>query len=104
MLEKTIEKKVCDYAKSKGMLAYKFTSPARASVPDRLLITPSGVTFFIEFKTKGKKPTAGQSREIARLEAQNVKVFVVDEVEYGKHIIDTVLMGLRGVDNGEEHF
>ena len=38
MLEKQIESKVCDYAKSKGVLAYKFTSPARAAVPDRLFI------------------------------------------------------------------
>ena len=38
MLEKQIERKVCDYAKNKGLLAYKFTSPARAAVPDRLFI------------------------------------------------------------------
>ena len=88
MLEKTIEKKVKDYAKSKGMLVYKFTSPARRSVPDGMFITPKGYTFFIEFKQKGKKPTAGQDREIARLKKQNVEVFVVDDVEFGKGIID----------------
>ena len=36
MLEKQIEAKVCEYAKTKGVLVYKFTSPARAAVPDRL--------------------------------------------------------------------
>ena len=46
MLEKDIEKKVCDYAKSKNVLAYKFTSPARAAVPDRMFVTPEGTVWF----------------------------------------------------------
>ena len=40
MLEKQIEAKVCEYAKTKGVLVYKFTSPARAAVPDRLMTIP----------------------------------------------------------------
>lgn len=91
MLEKQIEKKVCDYAKSKHCLVYKFTSPARASVPDRLFISMTGRVWFIEFKAKGKKPTPGQAREIARLQAYGVRVFVVDDVEQGKQIIDEMV-------------
>ena len=60
MLEKQIEAKVCDYAKSKGVLAYKFTSPARAAVPDRMFISPDGRVWFCEFKREGQKPTAAQ--------------------------------------------
>lgn len=52
-LEKEIEKKVCDYAKASGMLVYKFTSPARRSVPDRLFIPEGKSAFFIEFKREG---------------------------------------------------
>ena len=48
-LEKDIEAKVCLYARDKGMLTYKFTSPARAAVPDRMFIY-KGRVFFIEFK------------------------------------------------------
>lgn len=94
MLEKTIEKKVCDYAKSLGFLVYKFTSPNRASVPDRLLITPGGTVFFIEFKREGGKCTPGQEREIARLASQNVDVFVIDNVAGGKWLIDQINAGL----------
>ena len=36
MLEKDIEARVCEYARAKGVLAYKFTSPARAAVPERV--------------------------------------------------------------------
>lgn len=86
-LEKDIEKRVCDYAKSLGMLVYKFTSPSRRSVPDRMFITKAGVVFFIEFKRKGQKPTASQEVEIAKIRAQGVKCFVVDKVADGKQII-----------------
>jgi len=93
VLEKDIEAKVCAFAKSHGMLVYKFTSPQRRSVPDRLFITRIGVVFFIEFKKKGKKPTEGQAREIARLRATGVQVFIVDEVDEGKRIVGLMAIG-----------
>lgn len=88
MLERDIEKRVKDYARSKGWLAYKFTSPGHAFVPDGILISPKGVVLFIEFKQSGKKPTAGQLREHERLRNQNCLIYLVDNVEYGKEIID----------------
>ena len=91
MLEKDIEAKVCDYAKSKGILVYKFTSPNRAAVPDRLFILPTGHMFFIEFKAKGKKPTPAQEREHARLRGNGVYVAVIDDVDEGKWLIDRML-------------
>ena len=93
MLEKVIEKKVKDYARSKGLLAYKFTSPSRAAVPDDLFITPDGAMFFCEFKAEGKKPTTAQAREHQRLREQKVNVFVIDNVDEGKIMIDLMVMG-----------
>lgn len=93
MLERDIEAKVCDYAKQRGLLVYKFTSPARAAVPDRMFITPSGTVFFCEFKASGKKATAPQKREHERLRGHGVSVYVVDNVTIGKGIID-LLMGV----------
>jgi len=91
-LEKIIEKKVVAYAKSKGCLVYKFTSPSCRSVPDRIFITPTGLVFFIEFKRLGEKPTAAQAVEIAKLRKQGVDVWVVDTVERGKIAIDFALI------------
>lgn len=88
MLEKDIEKRVCDYAKAKGFLVYKFVSPGHAFVPDRMFIRQDGMVFFIEFKREGMKATSGQEREHERLRTQNVKVYVVDDVELGKLRID----------------
>jgi len=94
MLEKQIETAVCEYAKTKGFLAYKFTSPNRAAVPDRLFILPSGHMFFCEFKKTGQKPTPAQEREHARLRQQNVQVYVVDNIDQGKDIINSMCAGL----------
>ena len=88
MLEKDIERKVCDYAKDKGWLTYKFTSPNRMAVPDRLFITPFGRIVFIEFKREGAKPTPAQQREHERLVRQGCTVRVIDNVEAGKQLVD----------------
>ncbi len=87
MLEKDIEKAVCDYAKSKGVIAYKFTSPNRKSVPDRLFCGYHGHHWFIEFKAPGKKPTPKQWREIERLRKLGHIVYVVDNIEWGKRCV-----------------
>lgn len=102
-LEKDIEKRVCDFAKSKGMLVYKFTSPSRRSVPDRLFITPSGVVWFIEFKRAGCKPTPSQEVEIGKIRVMGVKVFVVDNVAAGKQVVEEMLVERRKVVDLEDY-
>lgn len=92
MLEKQIEKAVCDYAKSKGMLVYKFSSPGHASVPDRIFICPDGVIFMIEFKSAKGKVTSAQAREHDRLIDHCVPVHVVNNIEQGKGIVDDWMM------------
>jgi hypothetical protein len=89
VLEKQIEAKVCDYAKNCGLLVYKFTSPNRMAVPDRMFVRPDGKIFFIEFKREGQKPTPAQDREHERLRGHGVQVFVVDDVKIGQWVIDT---------------
>lgn len=91
-LEKDIEKTVCEYAKSLGCLVYKFTSPSRRSVPDRLFILPDGKgVFFIEFKRRGQKPTAGQAVEIEKIRAKKARVYVVDDKQKGKEILNFLI-------------
>jgi len=73
---------------------YKFTSPARAAVPDRMFIRPDGRIWFVEFKREGAKPTEAQEREHHRLRQHKVNVFVIDNVEEGKTMIDFMVMGV----------
>lgn len=88
MYEKDIEKAVCEYARKKDFLAYKFVSPAHMAVPDRLFITPKGNCFFIEFKAPGKHATPQQLREHNRLLVHFMDVNVIDNVAHGKELID----------------
>jgi hypothetical protein len=88
LLERDVEKAVCDYAKAKGMLVYKFNSMNRAAVPDRLMISKTGRIWFAEFKRPGMKPTSAQYREHDRLREQGAIVYVIDDIDYGKRIVD----------------
>lgn len=97
-LEKDIEKRVCDYAKSLGMLCYKFTSPSRRSVPDRLFVLPGGKVFWIEFKKRGCKPTPAQEVEIEKLRKQGATVYVVSDVTAGRCVISDEFHGATRKD------
>jgi hypothetical protein len=92
MLEKQIEKAVCDYARAKGAMALKFNSMARAAVPDRLFIY-RGKMWFCEFKRTGQVPTPPQEREHARLREHDVKVYVIDNVEDGRRMVNAECLG-----------
>ena len=76
---------------TQGYLVYKFTSPQRAAVPDRMFISKDGFVFFVEFKREGAKPTPAQEREHARLRGHGVSVFVVDDVSRGKRLLDQMV-------------
>lgn len=87
MSESEIEERVCNYAKRQGVIVDKFTSPAKRSVPDRLLIFPNGVIIFIEFKAPGKKPTEKQKLDHEKRRANNALVYVIDDVDQGKNLV-----------------
>ena len=102
LLEKEIEKKICDYAKSKGCYVRKFVSPNNRSVPDRIIIAPGGVVGFLELKRGGQKPTKAQEVEIETLKKIGAEVDWCDNVIDGKLFVD-MLVGL-GAKKSEEGF
>jgi len=86
-LEKDIQKRVRQYAKERGVLSYKFSSPSQRHVPDCIFLY-GGRTFYIEFKRLGEKPTQAQALEHEKIRACEAIVYVVDNVKQGKQIID----------------
>lgn len=97
LLEKDIEKRGGDYARDHGQAEYKFTSPGRAAVPDRLHLAPIPEVLrpiiakyirFVEYKRGGQKPTVPQQREHARLREMGFAVEVVDNVNDAKRVTD----------------
>lgn len=81
MLEKQIERHLVDVVRGSGGRAYKWTSPGRAGVPDRLVILPGGRITAVECKAPGRKTTRAQEAAIAELRGLGVPVLVVDNLE-----------------------
>ncbi|WP_199242588.1 VRR-NUC domain-containing protein [Desulfosporosinus fructosivorans] len=78
MREKEVEVHLRDRVKALGGKAYKFVSPGNSGVPDRLVCLPGGIKIFVEAKAPGKKPTALQKAEQAKLVKLGNSVFNLD--------------------------
>lgn len=78
MLEKLIEKYLCEQTKLRGGRAYKWVSPGNDGVPDRIVMLPSGILVFVETKATGKKATALQNLQISRITKLGQRVIVLD--------------------------
>lgn len=87
ILEKDVESAGCNEVVKLDGIAYKFTSPQRRSVPDRMMVLPFTPVFFVEYKKPGGKTTAGQDREIQRLRDRGHTVYVIDNIEDAKSSI-----------------
>lgn len=81
MLERDIEQYLVRQVAKIGGKAYKFSSPANRSVPDRLCCLPQGLTKLVECKATGKKPTPLQKKVIEFLRSLGHEVFIVDTKE-----------------------
>ncbi|ECG8599328.1 VRR-NUC domain-containing protein [Salmonella enterica subsp. salamae] len=84
--ENLIEKHLVAEVKKAGGIAYKFVSPGRRSVPDRIVLLPGGRLVFVECKAPGKAPRANQVREHERLRALGFTVVVLDRKNLGEII------------------
>ncbi|MDE9447806.1 VRR-NUC domain-containing protein [Xenorhabdus bovienii] len=76
--ESVIENHLVKEIKKAGGIAYKFVSPGRRSVPDRICVLPGGRVVFVECKAPGEKPRPDQLREHEKLRALSCEVVVLD--------------------------
>ena len=77
MIESVIEDYVVETARKQGWFCRKVKWLGRRNAPDRLF-AKDGRLLFIEFKTPGGKPRAGQQREIKEMQAAGIEVHVCD--------------------------
>lgn len=81
MLERDIEKALCERVKVLGGLCEKFVSPGRRRVPDRIITLPGGRIIFVECKRPNAKPTFCQFRDHERRRKLGCDVRVIDSME-----------------------
>jgi hypothetical protein len=81
MRERDVEQYLVRRVKEAGGIAYKFTSPGRRSVPDRIVLWPHGDMEFVELKAPGQKPTPLQAREHEKLRKLGYLVSVLDSID-----------------------
>lgn len=77
--ELTIERELVQRVQGAGGQAYKFTSPGRVGVPDRIVLLPGRAPEFVELKRKGERPRPTQVREHARMRAAGAVVHIIDD-------------------------
>lgn len=91
MLETDVEGNNRTYAKKKGVMFEKFTSPSKRSVPDDILTFPNGLIAFIEYKAPGKRATPKQWLDHQKRRAMGCLVYVVDNPDVGRRVIEELL-------------
>jgi len=74
MRESEIERKACDLCEKHHVLHYKFVSPQRRGVPDRILVFPNGRVAFAEFKSRLGRLSALQRHEFNKLSSHGMDI------------------------------
>ena len=92
MNEKQIEKRLITGIRTFGGLCLKFESPGLAGVPDRIVILPRGLIYFVELKTDTGRLSPMQRKVNNLLHALGVKVRVL----YGADEVDEFLEEVGG--------
>lgn len=90
-LERSIEGAVVRYARERGIEPIKLNGMGKRSLPDRMFLGPRGRIVFIEFKRKGEKPTPLQLHCHQLWKGLGHRVYVVDDAEAGKAILQLLL-------------
>ncbi|ORT99065.1 putative phage protein [Anaerovibrio sp. JC8] len=92
MLEKQIERKLCDEVKNKNGMCLKQTG--LAGIPDRLVLLPNGKCAFVELKAPGEKPRKLQQIRMKQLKKLGFKCYVIDGAEQIKPMLEVIADGV----------
>lgn len=86
--EKDIEKTLVARTDKSGGWALKLPCVYVTGLPDRMVMLPGGIMFFVEVKTTGKKPTSIQLLIHKRLRRLGFAVYVVDSFTELENILN----------------
>ena len=84
MKEKDVENHFVWAVERLGGKTYKFTSPGRKGVADRIACLPDGSTWFVELKTKGGRLSELQklfAADMARLNQRYMCIWTKEQID-----------------------
>jgi hypothetical protein len=84
--ERSVERVLIAAVTAAGGIAYKFASPSRRGVPDRLIVLPGDRIFFAEVKGDVGRLSKLQEVEIARLRKLGARVDIVSSIDQARGI------------------
>lgn len=90
MLEREVEKYLCDLVNTSGGLCIKLASVGVRGWPDRMVLMPSGRTWFVELKRPGQQARGQQVLRHAELTTLGYPVVVLDTKAKVKEFMDAV--------------
>ena len=79
--EAQIEKHLFDEVNKLNGIAYKFTSPGHAGVPDRIIMLPNGLIILIELKKETGTLSELQINTINKMQNKNIEVYVLYSIK-----------------------
>lgn len=91
--ERDVERYLIKECEKRGWLCWKFVSPGRRGVPDRIVIRPGSVAF-VEVKRKGGRISPLQIRRIEEL----IRLLIPARVVETKGEIDEMIREWEGRD------
>ena len=81
MRESTIEAYLCERVKDLGGEVRKVKWIGRRGAPDRVVMLPGGLLYWVELKRPGQKAEPHQAREHERMRGMGQRVLVIDSFE-----------------------
>lgn len=86
--ERVAENNNVQYAIKRGLKHRKMNGMGSRSWPDQMFLGKKRLMFFIEYKVVGEEPTEKQQQMHDDLRAMGHHVYVVDDPDIGRAIID----------------
>ncbi len=87
-MEKQIEQAFARAVKARGGIALKLNPLGMSGIPDRMVLLPNGICFFVELKAPGQKPRPLQIRRMEQLEKLGFRCFVLDNKKQIEEVLE----------------
>lgn len=93
MAESAIEKYLVKTIKSIGGMAIKLYAINNIGLPDRLIMLPEGIIFFVELKDKKGKARIIQDKKHEDIKKIGFKVYIINSKDKVNELINTYKQG-----------